>query len=80
MAASHSCQMPNVPAPTRATSAFARWPGPLLPAELPLKTVVRPAAQISGAPLNTLYQTALALKNQGDCAEPVPVGPSRTMP
>ncbi|MSQ76585.1 MAG: 16S rRNA (cytidine(1402)-2'-O)-methyltransferase [Rhodoferax sp.] len=52
----------------------------LLLAELPLKTAVRLAAEISGAPRNTLYEAALALKNQGDCAEPVPAGLSRTMP
>lgn len=52
----------------------------LLLAELPLKTAVRLAAEISGAPRNTLYEAALALKNQGDGAEPVPAGPSRMMP
>ena len=52
----------------------------LLLAELPLKTAVRLAAEISGAPHNTLDEAALALKNQGACAEPVPAGPSRTMP
>ena len=52
----------------------------LLLAELPLKTAVRLAAEISDAPRNTLYEAALALKNQGDSAEPVPAGPSRTMP
>jgi 16S rRNA (cytidine1402-2'-O)-methyltransferase len=52
----------------------------LLLAELPLKTAVRLAAEISGAPRNTLYEAALALKNQGDSAEPVPAGPSCTMP
>ena len=49
-------------------------------AEPPLKAAVHLAAEISGAPRNTLYQAALALKNQGDCAEPAPAGPSRTMP
>lgn len=34
----------------------------LLLAELPLKTAVRLAAEISGAPRNALYQTALTLK------------------
>jgi 16S rRNA (cytidine1402-2'-O)-methyltransferase len=36
----------------------------LLP-ELPLKTAVKLAAEISGEPKNTLYEQALALKNQG---------------
>ena len=52
----------------------------LLLAELPLKTAVRLAAEISGEPRNTLYEAALALKNQGDGAEPALAGPSRTMP
>ncbi len=52
----------------------------LLLAELPLKTAVRLAAEISDAPRNTLYEAALALKNQGDSTEPLPAGPSRTMP
>ena len=37
----------------------------LLLAELPLKTAVRLAADISGAPRNTLYDAALALKKGG---------------
>ena len=61
-------------------SAAQQWLPRRLLAELPLKTAARLAAEISGAPRNTLYQAALALKNQGDCAEPVPLGPSRTMP
>jgi 16S rRNA (cytidine1402-2'-O)-methyltransferase len=36
----------------------------LLP-ELPLKTAVKLAAEISGESKNTLYEQALALKNQG---------------
>jgi len=36
----------------------------LLLAELPLKTAVRLAAEISGAPRNSLYDAALALKNE----------------
>jgi 16S rRNA (cytidine1402-2'-O)-methyltransferase len=39
----------------------------LLP-ELPLKTAVKLAAEITGAPRNELYQAALALKNGGDAA------------
>ncbi len=35
-------------------------------AELPLKTAVKLAAEISGEPRNTLYEQALALKAQGD--------------
>ena len=37
----------------------------LLLAELPLKTAVRLAAEISGAPRNALYEQALALKSTG---------------
>lgn len=37
----------------------------LLLAELPLTTAVRLAAEITGAPRNALYDTALALKNNG---------------
>ena len=37
----------------------------LLLAELPLKSAVRVAAEISGAPRNALYETALRLR-QGD--------------
>jgi 16S rRNA (cytidine1402-2'-O)-methyltransferase len=36
----------------------------LLLAELPLKTAVKLAAEITGAPRNDLYDTALKLKNQ----------------
>lgn len=36
----------------------------LLLAELPVKTAVRLAAEISGAPRNALYETALALKRE----------------
>jgi len=35
----------------------------LLLAELPVKTAVRLAAEITGASRNALYETALALKN-----------------
>ena len=41
----------------------------LLLAELPLRTAVRLAAEITGAPRNTLYQAALTLK-QDDAAPP----------
>jgi 16S rRNA (cytidine1402-2'-O)-methyltransferase len=34
----------------------------LLLAELPLKTAVRLAAEITGAPRNALYEAALSLK------------------
>lgn len=37
----------------------------LLVAELPLKTAVRLAAELTGAPRNTLYQAGLALKDPG---------------
>ena len=37
----------------------------LLLAELPLKSAVRLAAEISGAPRNALYEQALALKSTG---------------
>ena len=36
----------------------------LLLAELPLKTAVKLAAEITGAPRNDLYEAALKLKNQ----------------
>jgi 16S rRNA (cytidine1402-2'-O)-methyltransferase len=35
----------------------------LLLTELPLKTAVKLAAEISGAPRNTLYDTALRIRN-----------------
>ena len=38
----------------------------LLLAELPLKTAVKLAADITGAPRNTLYDTALKLKKEAD--------------
>ena len=38
----------------------------LLLAELPLKTAVKLAADITGAPRNTLYDSALKLKNEAD--------------
>jgi 16S rRNA (cytidine1402-2'-O)-methyltransferase len=37
----------------------------LLLAQLPLKTAVKLAADITGAPRNELYETALKLKNEG---------------
>ncbi|MDR6886463.1 MULTISPECIES: 16S rRNA (cytidine(1402)-2'-O)-methyltransferase [Variovorax] len=40
----------------------------LLLAELPVKTAVRLAAEISGAPRNALYETALRIRNDGDAA------------
>ena len=40
----------------------------LLLAELPLKTAVKLAAQISGAPRNKLYEQALRKKTSGDDA------------
>ena len=40
----------------------------LLLAELPLKTAVKLAAQISGAPRNALYEQALRKKPSGDDA------------
>ena len=41
----------------------------LLLAELPLKTAVRLAADITGAPRNVLYDTALAWKRNGDTGD-----------
>lgn len=38
----------------------------LLLAELPVKTAVKLAAEITGAPRNTLYDTALRIRNAGD--------------
>jgi 16S rRNA (cytidine1402-2'-O)-methyltransferase len=38
----------------------------LLLAELPVKTAVKLAAEISGAPRNTLYETALRIRNGAD--------------
>jgi len=38
----------------------------LLLAELPVKTAVRLAAEISGAPRNALYETALRIRNDGN--------------
>ena len=40
----------------------------LLLAELPLKSAVRLASEITGAPRNALYERALQLKNAGDGA------------
>lgn len=42
----------------------------LLMAELPLKTAVRLAVDITGAPKNELYETALTLKNAADGSSP----------
>lgn len=54
------------PAPmTDAGSAEGLQVLKLLLAELPLKTAVRLAAEITGAPRNTLYDTALRLKQVG---------------
>ncbi|MCS4511414.1 16S rRNA (cytidine(1402)-2'-O)-methyltransferase [Xylophilus ampelinus] len=57
------------PAPSVAAQAGALSVGDartlrLLLAELPVKTAVRIAAEITGAPRNTLYDAALALKRQ----------------
>lgn len=41
----------------------------LLLAELPVKTAVRLAAEISGAPRNALYETALRIRNDGDTTD-----------
>jgi 16S rRNA (cytidine1402-2'-O)-methyltransferase len=41
----------------------------LLMAELPVKTAVRLAAEISGAPRNALYETALRIRNDGGAAD-----------
>ena len=38
----------------------------LLIAELPLKTAVKLAAEITGAPRNDLYDAALKLKSKGE--------------
>jgi 16S rRNA (cytidine1402-2'-O)-methyltransferase len=38
----------------------------LLLAELPVKTAVKLAAEITGAPRNTLYDMALRIRNAGD--------------
>lgn len=40
----------------------------LLPAELPLKTAVRLAAEIAGTPRNALHEAALALKARTEAA------------
>jgi 16S rRNA (cytidine1402-2'-O)-methyltransferase len=40
----------------------------LLLAELPVKSAVRVAAEISGAPRNALYEAALRLRKEGDAA------------
>ena len=41
----------------------------LLLAELPVKTAVRLAAEISGAPRNALYETALRIRNDAGSAD-----------
>jgi len=41
----------------------------LLLAELPVKTAVRLAAEISGAPRNALYDAALRIRNGNDAAD-----------
>ena len=53
------------PAPPTGDDAEAERVLRLLLAELPLKTAVRLAAEISGAPRNALYEQALALKSTG---------------
>jgi 16S rRNA (cytidine1402-2'-O)-methyltransferase len=40
----------------------------LLLAELPVKSAVRVAAEISGAARNALYEAALRLRKEGDAA------------
>ena len=50
------------PAPASAETGFDQRVLVLLLAELPLKTAVRLAAEITGAPRNALYEAALALK------------------
>ena len=42
----------------------------ILLAELPLKTAVKLAVEITGAPRNPLYQAALALRTNDDTAAP----------
>ena len=54
------------PAPARADDADGARVLRLLLAELPLKSAVRLAAEITGAPRNALYEQALALKAADD--------------
>jgi 16S rRNA (cytidine1402-2'-O)-methyltransferase len=51
------------PVPTPSAAADGERVLRLLLAELPLKSAVKLAAEITGAPRNTLYEQALALKN-----------------
>jgi 16S rRNA (cytidine1402-2'-O)-methyltransferase len=54
------------PAPVAAPTGLDSRVLELLLAELPLKTAVRLAADITGEPRNALYQLALSLKTQSD--------------
>ena len=54
------------PAPVVADAGHEQRILKLLLAELPLKTAVKLTADITGASRNTLYDTALAMKRDGD--------------